>query len=60
VKAGRFAVRGARVRFAGHSARTDARGRARIRVRLKRAGMRRAVTWKKTYARGATRVRVVK
>jgi hypothetical protein len=58
VKSGRFAVRGARVRFAGHSARTDARGRARMRVRLERLGARRAVSWK-TYRRGATRVRVV-
>jgi hypothetical protein len=60
VKAGRFAVRGARVRFAGHSARTDARGRARIRVRLKRVGMRRAAAWKRTYRRGTTRVGVVR
>jgi hypothetical protein len=59
VHSGRFAVRGARVRFAGHSARTDARGRVRMRVLLRRTGMRRAVTWKRTYRHGATRVRVL-
>jgi endoglycosylceramidase len=59
VKAGRLAVHGARVRFAGHVARTDAKGRAKIRVRMKRLGFRRAVAWKKTYRVGATRVRVV-
>src|SRR4051794_10624664 len=48
VSSGRFAVRGARVRFAGHSLRSDARGRARVRVRLKRVGARHAITWKKT------------
>jgi endoglycosylceramidase len=60
VKSGRFAVRGARVRFAGHNTRTDARGRARIRVRMSRVGMRRAVTWKRSYRHGATRVRVLR
>jgi hypothetical protein len=59
VKAGRFAVHGARVRFAGRSARTDSRGRANIRVRFKRAGVHRAVSWKRTYTRGSARVRVV-
>jgi hypothetical protein len=59
VHSGRFAVRGARVRFAGHSARTDARGRVRMRVLLRRTGMRRAITWKRTYRHGATRIRVL-
>jgi endoglycosylceramidase len=59
VKAGRFAVRGARLRFAGHGARTDANGQALIRVRLKRPGLRRAIAWKRTYRHGATRVRVL-
>jgi hypothetical protein len=60
VKAGRFAVRGARVRFAGHGARTNSGGRARIRVRLMRTGMRRSVASKRTYRQGAARVRVVR
>jgi endoglycosylceramidase len=60
VKAGRFAVRGACVRLAGRSARTDARGRARIRVRLMRPGMRRAAAWNRTYRQGAAHVRVVR
>jgi hypothetical protein len=60
VRSGRFAVRGARVRFAGHAARTNGRGRARIRVRMRRTGMRPAIAWKRTYRRGAARVRVVR
>jgi endoglycosylceramidase len=59
VKAGRLAVPGARVRFAGHSTRTDASGRATIRARLERRGLRRAVAWKRTYRSGSTRVRIV-
>ena len=60
VTQGRFAVHGARVRFAGHNLRTDARGRARKRVRLRRAGARRAIAWKRTYRHGSARVRVVR
>jgi endoglycosylceramidase len=60
VKAGRLAVHGARVRFAGHTAHTDGNGRARIRVRLRRTGMRRAIAWKRTYRSGATQVRVLR
>jgi endoglycosylceramidase len=60
VKQGRFAVHGARVRFAGHSARTNSRGQARIRVRLRRPGLRRALVWKRTYRHGATVVRVLR
>jgi N-dimethylarginine dimethylaminohydrolase len=59
LNAGRLAVPGARIRFAGHSARTDASGHATIRTRLKRRGLRRAVAWKGTYRSGSTRVRVV-
>jgi endoglycosylceramidase len=59
VRSGRFAVRGAQVRFAGHSARTNARGRAKIRVTLRRAGARRAIALKRTYRRGMATVRVV-
>ena len=58
VSAGRLAVRDVRIRFAGHSVRTDASGRAKIRVRLKRRGLRRAVAWKRTFRGDATRVRV--
>jgi hypothetical protein len=57
--AGRLAVPAARIRFAGHSARTDASGRAKVRVRLKRRGLRKAVASKRTYRSGSTRVRVV-
>ena len=60
VKAGRFLVQGARVRFAGHTARTDRGGRATIRVRMKRLGPRRAVAWKRTFRHGAARVLVVR
>jgi endoglycosylceramidase len=60
VAVGRVAIRGARIRFAGHSVRTDSRGRASIRVRLRRVGPRRAVTWKRTFRHGQARVRVVR
>jgi Glycoside hydrolase family 5 C-terminal domain len=60
VSAGRFAVRGAYVRFAGQTRRTDARGRAHMRVRLTRLGYRRAVAWKRTFRSGAARVRVAR
>jgi hypothetical protein len=60
VRSGRFAVHGVRVRFAGHTARTDVRGRARIRLRLRRAGARKALAWKRTYRHGSARVRVVR
>ena len=60
VGSGRFAVSGARVRFAGHNLRTDSVGRARVRLRLRRIGPRRAVTWKQTYRHGSARVRVVR
>jgi hypothetical protein len=59
VRAGRLAVRRAPVRVAGHSVRTDAAGRERIRARLTRRGLRPAVAWKRTFRRGATRVRVL-
>ncbi|HEX6714560.1 MAG TPA: hypothetical protein VF066_14295, partial [Thermoleophilaceae bacterium] len=60
VGSGRFAVRGARVRFAGHNARTDSSGRARIRVRMRRPGARRAIAFKKTYRHGTAQIRVVR
>jgi endoglycosylceramidase len=60
VSVGRYAVRGAHVRFAGHTAHSDSRGRARIRVRLNRLGYRRAITWKRTFRSGTARVRVVR
>ena len=60
VKGGRFAIRGARIRFAGHTARTDARGRATIKVRLRRLGPRRAIAWKRTFRHGVATVRVVR
>jgi endoglycosylceramidase len=58
VRAGRLAIRGARIRFAGRTLRTDARGRAAARIRLRRAGDRRAVAWKRTFRRGAALVHV--
>jgi endoglycosylceramidase len=60
VSSGRFAVRGARVRFAGHNLRTNSTGRARLRLRLRRTGARRAVALKRTYRRGSARIRVVR
>ncbi|MFL5893596.1 MAG: cellulase family glycosylhydrolase [Thermoleophilaceae bacterium] len=59
VAAGRFEVHGARIRFAGHAVRTDGRGRATIRVALRRAGFRHAVAWKRTFRHGAARVHVL-
>jgi endoglycosylceramidase len=60
VRAGRFLVPGAHIRFAGHSTHTNAQGRARVQVRLMRLGLRRAVASKRTFSGGATRVRVVR
>lgn len=60
VRAGRFLVSGARVRFAGRNARTDRRGRAKIRVTLRRVGPRRVIAWKRTFRHGATAVRVLR
>src|SRR4051794_1643008 len=60
VSAGRVAIRGAKVRFAGHSARTNAAGRATMRVRLRRAGRRRAVASKPTFRRANAVVRIVR
>ncbi len=60
VRAGRFRVSGARVRFAGHETRTDAKGRAHIRVKLRRRGSRRAIAWKRSFRSGATHVRVAR
>jgi endoglycosylceramidase len=55
---GRIAIHDARIRFAGHSTRTDENGRATIRVRLRRVGVRRAIAWKRTFRHGTARVRV--
>jgi endoglycosylceramidase len=51
-------VRGARVRLAGRARRTNRRGIARLRVRLKRRGKRYAVTVSKKGVRGRATVRV--
>jgi endoglycosylceramidase len=59
VTGGRFAIRDARIRFAGHTARTNERGRARIRVRMRRVGARKAIAWKRTFRHGTATVRVV-
>jgi endoglycosylceramidase len=58
VTAGRFAIHGVRIRFAGHTARTDVRGRAQIRLRMRRLGARRAIAWKRTFRLGTATVRV--
>ena len=58
VRAGRFAIRGARIRFAGHRARTDRRGSAKIRVRMTRTGIRRARATKTTFRAGSARIRI--
>ena len=60
VKAGRFAVDGARVRFAGHTTRTNAHGVAKITVTMRRLGYRSAVASKRSFRTGRTRVRVVR
>jgi S-formylglutathione hydrolase FrmB len=51
-------VRGAVVRFAGKRARTNRRGRARIRIRLHRRGLRRATVSSRGMGSGVARVRV--
>lgn len=56
----RRALRGARVRFAGRRARTNRRGYARIKVRLRRVRRYRAVATKRGLRRGVTRVRAVR
>jgi endoglycosylceramidase len=60
ISAGRFAVRGARVRFAGHSTRTNATGHARMHVRLKALGLHRATASERTFRSGTTHIRVVR
>jgi predicted acyl esterase len=52
-------VRKARVRFAGKKLRTGKHGRARMRVRFKKRGPRRASTTKAGYRKGTVRVRVL-
>jgi hypothetical protein len=51
-------VRGAKVRFAGHRARTSRSGRAKMKLRLRRVGRRHAVATKKGLWRGRATVRV--
>ncbi|HVS28694.1 MAG TPA: sialidase family protein [Solirubrobacteraceae bacterium] len=51
-------IAGASIRFAGHRARTDRRGRARIRVRLTRPGRRRAIARKQGFVPARATVRV--
>jgi endoglycosylceramidase len=58
VQSGRLAVHDAHLRFAGHTARTDGSGRARIRARVARRGLRRAVAWKRTFRSAAARIRI--
>jgi endoglycosylceramidase len=59
VTTGRLAIHGVHVRFAGHNALTDLNGRATVRVRLRRLGVRRALAWKRTFRRDAVQVHVV-
>lgn len=54
----RFALRGVRVRLAGHSTRTDRRGRATLRLRLRKRGLRRARATRRGLGTGLARVRV--
>jgi endoglycosylceramidase len=60
VAVGRVAISGVRVRLAGQVVRTNRRGRATMRVRLRQPGTRRAVAWKRTFSRGAVSIRVVR
>ena len=53
-------VRGARIRFAGRRRRTNRRGRASIRVRFRRSGVRRVRATKKGFRSGSARVRVLR
>ena len=59
VRVGRRAVRGARVHLAGAHATTDGRGRARIRKRFVRPGLRLATARATGFTTGRARVRVV-
>jgi polyvinyl alcohol dehydrogenase (cytochrome) len=53
-------LKGARVRFAGHSKRTNSRGVARMRLRLRHSGGRRARATKSGFRAGTAGVRVQK
>jgi hypothetical protein len=56
----RLPVAGARIRFAGHIVTTNRHGRARMRVRFKHAGRKRATATKPGLLKGSARVRVLK
>jgi hypothetical protein len=56
----RIPVRGARIRFAGHTLRTNRHGRATLRIRFKKAGMKKATATRAGLLRGTTRIRVLR
>ena len=60
VSSGGTAIRGALVRIAGRTVRTDRRGRAQAVVRLRRAGVHTARATRQGYDPAAARVRAVR
>jgi dienelactone hydrolase len=56
----RLPVRGAKIRFAGHTVKTNRHGRAVMRVKFKHAGRRRATATRSGLLKGTTKVRVLR
>lgn len=56
----RLPVRGAKIRFAGHTVKTNRHGRAVMHVRFKHAGRKRATATRAGLLKGTVRVRVLK
>jgi fermentation-respiration switch protein FrsA (DUF1100 family) len=54
----RLPVRGATIRFAGHTVKTNRHGRATMRVRFRRAGLKRATATRTGLFKGTARVRI--
>ena len=56
----RVAVRGAKVRFAGLTRKTNKRGRATMRVKIRHAGLKRATVTQPGLRKGTLKVRVLR
>ena len=53
-------MKGAKVRFAGKRAKTGRKGRAKMKVRLRKRGVRKVRVTKRGYRAGTARVRVLR
>jgi predicted acyl esterase len=56
----RIPVRGARIRFAGHTLHTNRHGRATLRIRFRKTGLRKATATRAGLLKGTTRIRVLR